>query len=282
MRLAGRLRSLRGLTVLALGVALMAGACGNSATTNTKSILADVLERGTLRVGTITGNAPFESLDANNQLVGYDIDIAKKLADSLGVKIEFIQTDVAGRVTVLQSGKADIVVGSFTRTPKRSQVISFTDPINLEYVGLLAAANRPETKAQDFNKAGVKIAVATGGTQSDAVASALPQATAVQVPGIADEVSAVTSGNADAAAVANTQIGDMMKANPGKFKIIEGSLTGFQEDCIGIPVGDFSWWLYVNQFVRDINNDGTTNTLYQQWFGQGTSPGPFSLPPAGQ
>ena len=281
MSLAGRLRSVRGLTILALGAALVAGACGSSAT-GTKSILSDVLERGTLRVGTITGNAPFESLDANNQLVGYDIDIAKKLADALGVKVEFIQTDVAGRVTVLQSGKADIVVGSFTRTSQRSQVVSFTDPINLEYVALIAAAGRPEATVQDFNKSGVKIAVATGGTQSDAVAGGLPQATAVQVPGMADEVSAVTSGNADAAAVANTQAGDILKANPGSFKLIDGSLTGFQEDCIGIPLGDFSWWLYVNQFVRDINNDGTTNTLYQNWFGEGTSPGPFSLPPAGQ
>ena len=282
MSLTRRLRSYRGLSVLALAVALVVSACGSSSSSSSKSILSDVLDRGTLRIGTITGNAPFESLDSNNQLVGYDIDIANKLAQSLGVKADYTQTDVAGRVTVLQSGKADIVVGSFTRTPKRSQVVSFTDPINLEYVGLLAAANNPGTTVQDFNKSGVKIAVATGGTQSDAVASGLPQATAVQVPGIADEVAAVISGNADAAAVANTQVGDLMKANPGKFKIINGSLTGFQEDAIGIPIGDFTWWLYVNQFVRDINNDGTTNTLYQKWFGQGTSPGPFSMPPAGQ
>lgn len=281
MRVATRLRSLWAPSVIALVVALLAGACQASAAP-TKSILAQVLERGTLRVGTITGNAPFESLDSNNQLVGYDIDIANKLAESLGVKVEFVQTDVAGRVTVLQSGKADITVGSFTRTGKRSQVISFTDPINLEYVALLAAANRPETTVQDFNKSGVKIAVATGGTQSDAVASGLPQATAVQVPGIADEVAAVSSGKADAAALANTQLGELMKANPGTFKVIDGSLTGFQEDAIGVPQNDFTWWLYVNQFVHDINSDGTTYTLYQKWFGEGTSPGPFSKPPTGE
>lgn len=277
-----RPHSMRLVAALTVLIALVAAGCQGTSATGGNTILPTVLQRGTLRIGTITGNAPFESLDSSNTLVGYDIDIATKLAEALGVKPEFIQTDVAGRVTVLQSGKADIVVGSFTRTWKRSQVVSFTDPINLEYVALLAAADSPGATVSDFNKSGTKVAVATGGTQSDAVTSALPQATAVQVPGIADELAAVTSGKADAAAVANTQIGDLMKANPGKFKVINGSLTGYQEDAIGVPLGDFSWWLYVNQFVHDINSDGTTYTLYQKWFGKGATPGPFSLPPAGQ
>lgn len=282
MGITSRLYSVRALVAVLLLFALVMAGCQASSAGGGNVILPQVLQRGTLRIGTITGNAPFESLDTSGKLVGYDIDIANKLASALGVKTEFIQTDVAGRVTVLETGKADIVVGSFTRTEKRSQVISFSEPINLEYVALLAAVDRPETKVADFNKAGIKIAVTTGGTQSDAVASGLPQATAVQVPGIADELSAVTSGKADAAGVANTQIGEFMKANPGKFKVIDGSLTGFQEDCIGLPIGDFGWWLYVNQFVHDINSDGTTYTLYQNWFGPGANPGPFSIPPAGK
>lgn len=277
------------ITTLALGALVVLTSCdsggGSSSSAGTsasQSTLSQVLQRGTLRIGTITGNAPFESLDSSGNLVGYDIDIVNLLAKEMGVKTEFIKTDVAGRVTVLQTRKADVVVGSFTRTHKRSEVISFTDPINLEYVALIASAGRSDLNSvSDFNKAGIKVAVATGGTQGPAMALAIPKATAVQLPGLADELQAVESGKADAAAVANTQIGVFMTANPGKFKTISGALSAFQEDCIGLQIGDSAWWLYVNQFVHDINNDGTTYTLYQKWFGPGSTPGPFSQPPAG-
>ncbi len=279
------------ITTLALGALVVLTGCdfggGTSSGTGasasaSQSSLSQILQRGTLRIGTITGNAPFESLDSSGNLVGYDIDIVNLLAKEMGVNTEFIKTDVAGRVTLLQTRKADVVVGSFTRTHKRSEVISFTDPINLEYVALIASAGRTDLNSvSDFNKSGIKIAVTTGGTQQAAVAQALPKATAVQLPGIADELQAVESGKADGAGVANTQIGVFMKENPGKFKTISGALSAFQEDCIGIQIGDSTWWLYVNQFVHDINNDGTTYNLYQKWFGPGSTPGPFSLPPAG-
>src|SRR5438046_2360551 len=178
---------------------------GSSGGASSQSILSQVLHRGTLRIGSITGNAPFESLDSSGNLVGYDIDVVSLLAKQMGVKAEFIKVDVPGRITILESHQADVVVGSFTRTRKRSQVISFSDPINQEYVALLGSADRHDINAlSDFNRSGIKIAVATGSTQAAAVSQALPQAVPVQVPGIADELQAVTSGKADAAAVANT------------------------------------------------------------------------------
>lgn len=269
------------LGALILTASLVLAACGGNTSDAGGSILADVLDRGSVRVATITGNPPFEFLDDGGNLVGYDIDVVNELASRMGVDVEFTETDVAGRVTVLETGKADIVVSTFTRTPERAQVVAFTDPINLEFVQLLASADASGSAVEDFNNSSMRIAVATGGTQVDAVAAALPNATAVQVPSMADEISAVVSGQADAAAVANTQVGDLMSANPGQFKVVEGALSAPQEDCLGLPIGDFTWWLYVNQIIHDMNEDGTTYSLYQKWFGEGVTPGPFSKPPAG-
>lgn len=282
-------RALTALTVTALlGAALLVGTWSSSTSSATagvdqsnSSILASVLKSGVLRVGTITGNAPFESLNAHGQLQGYDIDIVKKLAQALGVKIDWIQTDVAGRVTVLETGKADVVVGSFTRNEDRSKVVAFTDPINLEYVALITRAGSKLSKLGDYNKSSVKIALATGGTQATAVPQALPKAKTVLLPGIGDEINALVTGKVDAAAIANTQAPILMKQFKGKLKLVPGALTAEQEDGLGLPQGDFTWWLYLNQFVHDINSDGTTLTLYHKWFGPGASPGPFALPPAG-
>jgi polar amino acid transport system substrate-binding protein len=261
---------------------LITAGCGTGSNTSTNSVLDQVLARGTLRIGTLNGNPGFETLNASGQLEGYDIDVANGLALALGVKPEYVQTDPAGRVTLLQTGKADIVVGSFTRTMKRAQVISFSDPINLEYVALVTTANKTGfDKVEDFNKPGIKIAVPTGGTQVDAVKQVLPQAQGLVLPAGGDAVAAVTSGQADALAISNTSVGLMLQQYPGQLKAVDGALTTEQEDCIGVPIGDFKWWLYVNQYVHQINGDGTTNASYQKYFGKGTSPGPFSVPAPG-
>ena len=100
------------LVIFALALAL-AGCQAQSAGTN--SLLAQVQQRGVLRVATCAGNAPFASLDPNGNLVGYEIDISNKLGEALGVKVEFTQTDAPGRVTLLQTGKTDISICTFTR-----------------------------------------------------------------------------------------------------------------------------------------------------------------------
>ena len=64
-----------------------------------------MLHRGTVRIAVNTGNEPRQFADENRNLQSYDIDIAGELTKQLGVQIEFIRTDVAGRVAMLQSHK---------------------------------------------------------------------------------------------------------------------------------------------------------------------------------
>ena len=58
--------------------------------------------------------------------MGYDVDFAKALAKSLGVKLELVATNPANRIPLLQSGKADLIVADITITPERAQVIDFS------------------------------------------------------------------------------------------------------------------------------------------------------------
>ena len=240
-------------------------------------IYENVMKTKTLRVGTITGNAPFESLDKSGKLEGFDIDMVNAVAAKMGVKVDLVTTDVAGRVTVLQTDKADVVVGSFTDTPEREKVISFTDPINYEYVALIAKAGSSLNSLADVNVAGKTIAGASGGTQADTVPKAAPNAKLTLLPGIADDVQAVLSGQADAAAVANTQIATLITQSNGKLKALTGAVSPNQSDCVGVPKGDAAWLTYVNGIVDELNNDGTTYTLTKKWFG--SQPPAFALPP---
>jgi ABC-type amino acid transport substrate-binding protein len=68
------------------------------------------------------------------------------------------------------------------------------------------------------------------------------------------------------------------KNSNGKYRNA-GPLATPEDDAIGFPQGDFVWWLWLNRFVREINEDGTNYTLWQKWFGDAPMP-PFYKAPA--
>ena len=91
--------------------------------------LADIKKAGVVKVATFDANPPFGSVDPKtHELVGYDIDFAKALAKTLGVKQELVATNPANRIPLLQSGKADLIVADITITPERAQVVDFSTP----------------------------------------------------------------------------------------------------------------------------------------------------------
>ena len=121
------------------------------------SILTDVLRRGTVRIAISTGNPPTRFEDENGNLQGYDIDIANHLAKQLGVTIEFIRTDTAGRVAMLQTKKADITIASFTPNLERLKSVGFTDPYLTDVLTLMSRADRKDLASlADFDKPEVK------------------------------------------------------------------------------------------------------------------------------
>ena len=93
-------------------------------------MLDDIRSRGTVRIGVSLGGEPIGFRDDQNNPVGYDVDVAKMLADKLGVPVEF--TDVSGdaRISMLVSGQLDIVVANTSATLERAKSVDFTIPYN--------------------------------------------------------------------------------------------------------------------------------------------------------
>lgn len=230
------------------------------------SLLADLLSRGTLRVAVAPGNPPWCYVDPNGDLIGYDVEIAKALGKALGVKVQFVRTDTAGRVAQLQAHRADVTVSTFTPTLDRMKTIAFTDAYSIDGLQVLVRAGSGITTLSDFPK-GARIGVGRGSTLEGAIAKNVPQATIVEFPGNADLAQAIGSQQVDAIAANNGMITTTFKSGHGKYKLIP-KLMGTEDDAIGLPQGDFTWWLWLNQFVHQINTDGTNYTLYRKWFGQ--------------
>jgi polar amino acid transport system substrate-binding protein len=265
--------------VLALMLAVAGSLAGGRVADAADSILTDVLRRGTVRIAVSLGAPPTRFEDENGNLQGYDIDIANLLAKDLGVTIEWIKTDTAGRVAMLQTKKADITIAAFTPNLERLKSIGFTDPYLTDVLSLLSRTDRKDLATlADFNRPEVKIAIPRGSTAAKAIATFAPKAAIVEFSGNADTIAALDAGQVDAMCSGDALVNWTAKNSEGKYRNA-AALGPPEDDAIGFPQGDFVWWLWLNRFVREINEDGTNYTLWVKWFGDAPMPSFIKPPP---
>src|SRR5262244_1440653 len=263
---------------LALVLVMAALPTGDRTAHAADSILTEILRRGTVRIATTVATRPLRFVDENGNLQGYEIDIANRLAKDLGVTIDWIKTDNAGRVAMLQTKQADITISSFTPNLERLKTIGFTDPYATAVLSLLSRTDRKDLgSVADFNRPEVKFAIPPSSTVAKAIATYLPKATVVEVAGFANLIAALDAGQADAVVIPEAMVNWTAKNSGGKYHNA-GALGPPEDDAIGFPQGDFVWWMWLNRFVREINEDGTNYTLWIKWFGDAPMP-PFIKPP---
>lgn len=258
-------RSAQLATALILTAAAVTGA-------HAQSILNEVLGRGTLRIAVIGGNPPYSSMSPSGQPEGYDIDIAKRIAAALKVAPEFIVVDVPGRVSALQTHKADITVADFTKNVQRSTVIAFTDSYIVAKQQFVTGVDRKDINSiDDVNKTNIKVGITRGGTVEQNVPLVAPKAAIARFNNVADQVSALDAGQVEVMAQDNLYNAQLLKDHPGKYKIIPGDFS-HEDVAIGLPAGDFDWWRVLNTWVIQFNASGENARLFKTWFG-------YDMPP---
>src|ERR1700712_3023772 len=246
-----------------VAMALILSAGGASA----QGTLQQILSRGTIRIAVLPSLPPYSKVTPSGEPEGYDIDIAKRLADALHVKPEFVITDIPGRVTSLQTHKVDVTIADFTRNVERSTTIAFTDPYLVTTMRVLVPENAKWKSIADMgNGEGMKIAISRGGTAERAVPAALPKATLTRFNTQADEMSALLSGQVDAMAEDDFYNTQAIKDRPGKLKQLDGTLAR-AEIAIGLPAGEPDLHRVLNLFVEQFNASGDNAKLFKQWFG---------------
>ena len=90
--------------------------------------LDEIKADGTIKIGVFSDKHPFGYVDEGGEYAGYDIELANRLAQDLGVNVEFVSTEAANRVEYLETGKVDLVLANFTVTEERAQKVDFADP----------------------------------------------------------------------------------------------------------------------------------------------------------
>ena len=148
-------------------------------------MIDDIRARGTVRIGVSLGGEPIGFRDAQNNPVGYDVDVATLLAEKLGVPVEF--TDVSGdaRVSMLVSGQLDIVVANTSATLERAKSVNFSIPYNRAGLRIIVQKDAGITTLEGL--AGKKVVVGRGTTGETFLKAAAPEAELVYTDNFSPE-----------------------------------------------------------------------------------------------
>ena len=127
------------LVLLLLAMAGLASAASIRQQLTAESTIEQIIKRGVLRVG-MDIFQPWAMKDKNGKLIGFEIDVATRLANDLGVKVEFVPTAWSGIIPALLTGKFDVIIGGMGITPQRSLKVNFSIPY--DYSGMSLVAHR--------------------------------------------------------------------------------------------------------------------------------------------
>jgi len=232
------------------------------------SNLHKIIERGTLVVGMELKFWPFEYVDASGTPKGFDVDIAKTVADRLGVKLEIKDMAWTGLIPALAAGKIDLIISGITGTLERAKSITFTSPYYTTGLCALLSIEKAQDvqKMGDLNAAGRVIAVRTGTTADVAVTKHFPKATINRYPDETACVADVVAGRADAFIYDQLSIAKHHRQHPKTTRAMLVPFT-YEPFCIALPKGDFDLWQWLEMFLTTIKNDGTLHALYDRHFG---------------
>jgi polar amino acid transport system substrate-binding protein len=269
--------------VIVLALSLVAG-CGNQGEKKTgdqaatsgdsvrmqlvkQSTLEQILKRGELRVGFEAGYMPFEMTDKNGNFVGFDIDIAKEMAQALGVKFVPVNTAWDGIIPSLITEKFDIIMSGMTVTQERNLKINFADP-NI-VVGQTILINKKHKGAiksyKDLNDPKYTITSKLGTTGEQAVKRVIPKATYKSFETEPEAALEVVNGKADAFVYDLPYcVVFMAQQGAGKLIFLDTPFT-YEPLAWAVRKGDPDFINWLNNFLKQIKNDGRYDKVYDKW-----------------
>jgi polar amino acid transport system substrate-binding protein len=252
------------LAAAAIAFAGIAGAASQELASS--SVLEEIKKRGSLRVGMSTF-VPWAMRDKQGNLIGFEIDVATKVAEDMGVKIEFVPTAWSGIIPALLARNFDVIIGGMSITPGRNLTVNFTTPY--AHSGQQMVANKALADGfmlEQFNDSSVTITCRRGATPCNVAQNQFPKASIARFDDDAQAFQEVVNGNAHAMISSAPKPRFWMSRYSEKlFMPTEENLTTGDE-AFALRKGDpdamnfFSNWILVN------TSNGWLKERHDFWF----------------
>lgn len=262
--------------VLGSMAALVLAACGGegaasgSAAQGNSPLIERINNKGVITVGTEGTYAPFTYHDESGKLTGYDVEVTRAVADKLGVKAEFKETQWDSMMAGLKAGRFDVVANQVGLTsPERQATFDKSEPYSWSGA-VLVARNDSSVKSIDDIK-GIKAAQSLSSNYGEKAKAA--QAEIVPVDGLAQSLTLIQQKRAEVTLNDELAVLDYLKKNPNAGVKIVWSAPA--EDKVGsgliVNKGNDEALAKFSEAMNELKADGTLKKLGEQFFGKDIS-----------
>jgi Na+/H+-dicarboxylate symporter/ABC-type amino acid transport substrate-binding protein len=239
------------------------------------SLLEDIRARGSLRIGYLRDSLPFAFFNARDDLVGFDVELAHRLATDLKVTPEFVPVDRDSLAVQLETGVCDIVMSGVVVTPLRASATPFSIPYFEETFGLVI---KDEKRAafEDWNaikrSGSLTIAVVDVPYYIDRIRELLPAATIRKT----DDLEALlASGSRDVDAIAlPAERGSAWTLMYPRYTVVVPSPSIRIPLAYPLARNDGAFTRFIDTWVQLKTKDGTIDALYDYWILGRSAAGP--------
>lgn len=232
------------------------------------SHLGKILAAGKIVLGTSPDFAPWEFKDVSSgttEYVGSDIELAKYIAEQLGVELEIKPMEFSAILQAINSGTVDMGISGFAYTEERAEAMNLSDRYNQGAragQGLLVMKEEASTYNTAEAFSGKKVAAQNASLQAQLVSEQLPSDVVMQpVTNVTDGIMMLTTGKVDALAVSGDNGESLVKSYPevamAEFKFEYNS----DGNVVGVKKGDDDLMAAINEILATVNDEG----LYEQW-----------------
>ncbi len=248
-----------------------AGTESSSATASDSSsddLLSAIKERGYITVAMEGTWAPWTYHDEDDNLVGFDVEVAKAVADELGVDVQYQEGEWDGLLAGVQSGRYDIMVNGVGYTEERAQAYTFSDPYCYNKTALIVRGDNEDIKSLEDLKGKTTCNSANSTYQLIAEEYGANVLDVETLDGTLEMVLAGTD-RADATLNAEASFLDYMNAHPDANLKIVDYYPESEKVCIIMQKGDSSDSLKeaINSAIEKLRADGTLSELSNKYFG---------------
>ena len=254
--------------LLLLGLSLMMvfslSACSKKE--ESKDLLTQIKERGYITVATEGNWSPYTYHDeTTNELVGFDVELGKCIADYLGVDVVYEETDWDSILAGVESGRYDLAINGVTYTEKRAESYNFSDPYLYDQTVLIVLEDNEDIKSfEDLNGK-----ITTNSTGSSYAEMAIEYGAEVKyVQTFGDTIELLKRGDAEGTINARVTYEDYLRAHPdGGIKIVDK--TDPEKTVIAAAKNDGTLTLIdeVNRVIAQKRADGSLKELSMKYFG---------------
>ncbi|MCV9387685.1 transporter substrate-binding domain-containing protein [Reichenbachiella ulvae] len=246
---------------------LIAVLLGVSSSLVAQEKLSKIVKSGELKIGITGTQPPFSMKDKNDQLIGFDVDLANLLATSMDLKLTLVEMPFGELLPSLSKGKVDLVISGMTITPSRNVKTAFVGPYLISGKSILTKSQvlSNATNPQDINS-DIKVVTLKGSTSQKFAEKYLTQVQLELVENFDIAIEKIRNNEADVMIADYPTCAYAMLKFPNEDMVILDRPMTIEPIGIALPNDDALFVNLVDNYIESLERSGILEIMEEKWF----------------